>query len=328
MQEHPKEKAYPFSIQATNSPEREKEEIVTLQFFLSNEFPLFFLYLILCVVKKSYDTYLLENLGKNEEKNGSRFYDHVKLIIGNTCQWMATIPKKSPKDPKGCHKWLVYLRFEEKEEHALQKIDKVRFFLHPSYKPNDVVEVEQPPFQLYRYGYGEFPIRVQIHFKDSRNKPADFIHQIVLDKTMCGLQMFGAETTVSLQLAKEVGHVQEVVDVKPNITSTNLESVVFSWSEKDLEIKSGTPGNLNLMRNDCLDLSQCKSLEPSSTNVPDREEICRNLLNAVNLFPFFKVPGKFFSHINYRIVKDLQEWNNLPYITQKSIEVCFFFVSR
>lgn len=65
----------------------------------------------------------------------------------------------------------------------MQEVSKfvtgVRFFLHPSYKPLDVVDVTEPPFRLTRLGWGEFPIRVQLFFVDKRrNKSVDIIHHV------------------------------------------------------------------------------------------------------------------------------------------------------
>ena len=62
-----------------------------------------------------------------------------------------------------------------KEPNISTFIKKVRYFLHPSYKPN-IVDVTDPPFHLTRYGWGEFPIRVQLFFEDIVNKPIDIIH--------------------------------------------------------------------------------------------------------------------------------------------------------
>jgi hypothetical protein len=85
-------------------------------------------------------------------------------------------------------------------------VKKVRFFLHPSFvyvqhlhhsaatadtnyphvvclvcRPNDVVEVTQPPFRLLRKGWGEFPLRIQLFFVDNvrnKQKPIDYIHHL------------------------------------------------------------------------------------------------------------------------------------------------------
>ncbi|KTF88537.1 hypothetical protein cypCar_00004526 [Cyprinus carpio] len=58
----------------------------------------------------------------------------------------------------------------------------------------------EPPFHLTRRGWGEFPVRVQIHFKDQRNKRIDIIHHLKLDRTYTGLQTLGAETVVDVEL--------------------------------------------------------------------------------------------------------------------------------
>lgn len=36
----------------------------------------------------------------------------------------------------------------------------------------------QPPFYLTRRGWGEFPVRVQLHFHDPRNKKVDIVHHL------------------------------------------------------------------------------------------------------------------------------------------------------
>lgn len=41
-----------------------------------------------------------------------------------------------------------------------------------------VFVLSEPPFHLTRRGWGEFPVRIQIHFKDTRNKRIDIIHQL------------------------------------------------------------------------------------------------------------------------------------------------------
>jgi len=48
--------------------------------------------------------------------------------------------------------------------------------LHPKWEPMSVSR--EPPFHLTRRGWGEFPVRVQIHFKDSQNKRIDIIHNL------------------------------------------------------------------------------------------------------------------------------------------------------
>ena len=75
-----------------------------------------------------------------------------------------------------------------------------RFFIHQTYAPNNVIDVSQKPFHLIRRGWGEFPARIQIHFKNPANKPVDVVHSIRLDKTYTGLQTLGSETLIDVWL--------------------------------------------------------------------------------------------------------------------------------
>lgn len=79
------------------------------------------------------------------------------------------------------------------------------------------------PFQLIKRGWGEFPIHVQIHFKDQRNKRIDINHLLKLDWTQTGLQTFGGETVKECQLA-----------IKPNdFISTSASSARVDNSHTD-----------------------------------------------------------------------------------------------
>lgn len=77
----------------------------------------------------------------------------------------------------------------------------VRFYLHPSYKPHDVIDVTEAPFKLTRLGWGEFPIRIQLFFVDKRrNKTIDLIHHLKLDNTHSGRQLLGGERSIEIEL--------------------------------------------------------------------------------------------------------------------------------
>eukprot|EP01137_Pigoraptor_chileana_P020662 Opistho-2@83312 len=132
------------------------------------------------------------------EDGGSRFYVTKRIIVGNTSKYIP--PDKREADDESTHKWMVYVRGPAQAPSVSHFVKKVWFFLHPSYRPNDVVEVSSPPFQLTRRGWGEFPVRVQLHFVDSRNKPVDIIHSLKLDRTYSGLQKLGTETIVDVEL--------------------------------------------------------------------------------------------------------------------------------
>uniref|UniRef100_A0A8D0E9M7 YEATS domain-containing protein 2 n=1 Tax=Salvator merianae TaxID=96440 RepID=A0A8D0E9M7_SALMN len=139
----------------------------------------------------------LRNAGTRNDEH-SRLYVKKTIVVGNVSKYIP--PDKREENDQSTHKWMVYVRGSRREPSIDHFVKKVWFFLHPSYKPNDLVEVREPPFHLTRRGWGEFPVRVQIHFKDSRNKRIDIIHHLKLDRTYTGLQTLGAETVVDVEL--------------------------------------------------------------------------------------------------------------------------------
>ncbi|KAG7263956.1 hypothetical protein CRUP_024290, partial [Coryphaenoides rupestris] len=131
----------------------------------------------------------------------SRLFTKKTIVVGNVSKYIP--PDKREENDQSTHKWMLYVRGCRREPSIDHFVKKVWFFLHPSYKPNDLVEVSEPPFHLTRRGWGEFPVRIQIHFKDPRNKRIDIIHQLKLDRTYTGLQTLGAETVVDVELHRD-----------------------------------------------------------------------------------------------------------------------------
>ncbi|KAJ3163957.1 YEATS domain-containing protein 2 [Geranomyces variabilis] len=113
---------------------------------------------------------------------------------------------------------------------------KVRFYLHPDYRPFDVIEVTDPPFRLTRYGWGEIPVRLQIYFADDRNKPVDLIHVLKLDKMKSGRQIPGSERFIDLELDRntefaearqvEIAHKMELVAVDAGSEASAKQEVL------------------------------------------------------------------------------------------------------
>ncbi|XP_076625654.1 YEATS domain containing 2 homolog D12 [Colletes latitarsis] len=153
---------------------------------------------------------------------GIRHKARKRVIIGNISKW---IPPEWREDAAS-HKWTMYVRGNKENPGIDDFVSKVRFFLHPSYRPNDVVEVTTPPFCLSRRGWGEFPLRVQLHFKSALNKPMDIIHHLKLDRTYTGLQTLGSETLVDIWIYAD-----------PRNLKRNIEnSVVQSFNENGSQI--------------------------------------------------------------------------------------------
>lgn len=99
--------------------------------------------------------------------------------------------------------------------------------MHPSYKPNDVIEVNQAPFSLTRWGWGEFPIRVQLHLRSSGKKTIDIIHQLLLDKSLTGSQVLGSERPYNIEIDRAI------VEQNPeNETTVPTKDAVMNRDDK------------------------------------------------------------------------------------------------
>ncbi|KAJ9586306.1 hypothetical protein L9F63_020014 [Diploptera punctata] len=155
-------------------------------------------------------------------RRGMRHKIKKRIVIGNISKW---VPVDTREDAAS-HKWMMYVRGPKEAADVSGFISKVRFFLHPSYRPNDIAEVTSSPFHLSRRGWGEFPVRVQIHFTNPRNKPVDLIHHLKLDRTYTGLQTLGAETVVDIWLHSG----EEEPSSENNVGSNEDESI---WSITD-----------------------------------------------------------------------------------------------
>lgn len=118
----------------------------------------------------------------------------LMYIIGNT----VTI-NDSEHEMK--YKWTIYVRNAEDTVDNLIYIDKVTYFLHESYEPNHIIDVVQKPFSLTRHGWGEFVIRVRLHFKGNMNIQTDVYHKLSLDKDISvGIPMVAKEQTIKYKL--------------------------------------------------------------------------------------------------------------------------------
>ncbi|TPX46714.1 hypothetical protein SeMB42_g03592 [Synchytrium endobioticum] len=134
------------------------------------------------------------------ENDGSRFYIKKRIVVGNISQFIPS-HKRDPGAKKFMFKWMVYVRGPPSDPNPTSFLKKVRFYLHPDYRPNDIVEITTPPFHLVQKGYGEFPIRVQLFFADEgRNQPLDIIHMLKLDLFKTGKQVLGSELFYDVEL--------------------------------------------------------------------------------------------------------------------------------
>jgi hypothetical protein len=102
------------------------------------------------------------------------FYTRKRIVVGNV--------SKAIDHEAYSHAWMVYVTGTPSEPDVTPFVRKVCFHIHPDYAPN-VVEVTEPPFQITRMGWGEFPIRVVVTFVDHKNRPKEMTHHLKLDKS-------------------------------------------------------------------------------------------------------------------------------------------------
>ncbi|XP_065576731.1 uncharacterized protein LOC136037823 isoform X2 [Artemia franciscana] len=190
--------------------------------------------------------YVPPKAGRSEierEIRGSRFRSRKRLIIGNISRWL----REDERDEASIsHKWMVYIRGSKEEPDISTFISKVKFFLHSSYAPNDVVEVLNSPFNLTRRGWGEFPLRAQLHFRHPRDRPIEIVHHIKLDKTYTGLQTLGGESVYDIMVHE--GDVDSF-DTSSEMTdeiNVNINLDVEELDEPDIELPSYIPPEFSL----------------------------------------------------------------------------------
>jgi hypothetical protein len=165
-------------------------------------------------------------------QKASRFYVKRRIIIGNAAKSLTGGKnEKSPEETgdldalqssgqQPTHKWRIYVKSPNKSTDDIRSfIRAVRFFLHPSFKPHDVIDVLSPPFELLRTGWGEFPVRLQIFFWDPLNKPVEIVHLIRVLTATTGKYMTMAEQAHDLDLDRRTDF---TIGLAPDLISAPL----------------------------------------------------------------------------------------------------------
>ncbi|XP_030562008.1 uncharacterized protein LOC115763533 [Drosophila novamexicana] len=177
-----------------------------------------------CTSRQAYKTQKefdssLSALNASRLNNKNKFF----FVVGNTSKYLGGADSSVRNGQALAYKWLVYVQGKNLPQPPEAYLKKVRFQLHHSYRPNDIVDVHSPPFQLTRRGWGEFPMRIQLYFQEHlQQKPVQLMHTIVLDKTMCGLHTMGGETTVEVWLRSDAP--ATVDTIPPRIVKKELHT--------------------------------------------------------------------------------------------------------
>ncbi|XP_017099654.3 uncharacterized protein D12 [Drosophila bipectinata] len=171
--------------------EQQVQELPAVSVKLEDEAP--------CTSRQALERQLELNASRLNNKNKFNF------VVGNTSKYIGDDMRGDSTDSQALvYKWLVYVQGRDLPQPLEAYIKKVRFQLHHSYRPNNIVDVRDPPFQISRRGWGEFPMRIQLFFQNHlHQKPVQLVHNVVLDKTMCGMHTMGAETIVEIWLRAE-----------------------------------------------------------------------------------------------------------------------------
>lgn len=160
----------------------------------------------------------------------SRFYIRKRVIIGNYARSLDSGLDETEASRKQIptHEWRLYLRPFDPHDDISSYVKAVRFHLHPSYKPNDVVRVEEKPFELAMTGWGEFPALLEVIFTDPKNKPVEFVHYIRLRPcTSRSLQLM-SEQAYDIELDRRTAMNKRSLEIENMEESLGSSGAVYS----------------------------------------------------------------------------------------------------
>nr|XP_045595601.1 YEATS domain-containing protein 2-like isoform X1 [Procambarus clarkii] len=132
-----------------------------------------------------------------------RFQSKLRVIVGNTYQYLTSHAEDDSTSDTLRYKWQVYVRAPGQGEDISSFISAVTFILDQSYAPHHIITLKHPPFVLTRRGWGEFKIQIVLRFTDSRNKQVRLLHPLVLIRpddplSLTGLWRLGQENWYDL----------------------------------------------------------------------------------------------------------------------------------
>ncbi|CAG8488368.1 3459_t:CDS:10 [Paraglomus brasilianum] len=154
------------------------------------------------------------------------------------------------------HQWMIYVVGPPNASNVSSFIRKVRFTLHQSYKPYHIVDVIEPPFQISRLGWGEFPVRIQLFFVDKRNKPVELVHSLKLDYSNTGKQKVGEERRFDLELDRDT----TFVELRPEVIGSDIKRAKSGVNYKS-DYPSATTSQTDALQSAIVDIKNTSELE-------------------------------------------------------------------
>ena len=84
----------------------------------------------------------------------------MKIVFGNEYKYL------EGSFDKNVHSWKVYVKLEDIPSGVKESdlIEKVKFKLHPTFNPPEVVK-DKPPYLVSRLGWGTFNIEIEVDWK-------------------------------------------------------------------------------------------------------------------------------------------------------------------
>ncbi|CAG8538490.1 3242_t:CDS:10 [Paraglomus occultum] len=212
----------------------------------------------------------VNNEKQTASMDGSRFYLKRRIIVGNISKWIPP-DKRHQKLKDYTHQWMIYVVGPPNASNVSSFIRKVRFTLHQSYKPYHIVDVVEPPFQLSRLGWGEFPVRIQLFFVDKRNKPVELVHSLKLDYSNTGKQKVGEERRFDLELDRDT----TFVELRPEVIGSDIKRAKSGVNYKN-DYSSATTSQTDALQSAKVDTKNTSELENAVVRTVTVDEPAKN----------------------------------------------------
>ncbi|KAI8050614.1 yeats family-domain-containing protein [Syncephalis plumigaleata] len=226
------------------------------------------------------------------------------------------------------HRWMVYITGPSQDPNEISTyLERVRFYIHPSYRPHDIIDVVKPPFQLLRYGWGEFPVRLQLFFSDTRNKPVDIVHMLRLDDSHSGEQTQGAERTFDIELDRNtrfnLDRSSTTVEKEETMDTDKQTSTI---EETPVSVKKEMP-DMNMNSSDTqVPINSNDNQSISSDKKSSNDQLDSLLHQAYQQYPLVgnkdtkQNSQNGTRRISYRLASSIDEFTNWTHGRQKSVQ--------